>query len=89
VIPLVDLTADRLYPAISTFKRARTVMKTVVGQLDILETMTPMSFAAFRSRLETASGFQSAQFRALEFVVGQKRADLLKAVAELVGTPVR
>jgi tryptophan 2,3-dioxygenase len=73
-----DFTANDLFGAIATFKRARTVMKTVVGQLDILETMTPMSFAAFRSRLETASGFQSAQFRALEFVVGQKRADLLK-----------
>ena len=73
-----DFTANEPFAAIATFKRARTVMKTLVGQLDILETMTPMSFAGFRSRLETASGFQSAQFRALEFVLGQKRADLLQ-----------
>jgi tryptophan 2,3-dioxygenase len=72
-----DFTANDLFAAIATLKRARTVMKTLVGQLDILETMTPMSFAGFRSRLETASGFQSAQFRALEFVLGQKRAELL------------
>ena len=38
--------------------------------------MTPMSFSGFRGRLETASGFQSAQFRALEFVLGQKRAEI-------------
>jgi tryptophan 2,3-dioxygenase len=73
-----DFTANDLFGAIATWKRARTVMKTLVGQLDILETMTPMSFAGFRSRLETASGFQSTQFRALEFVLGQKRADLLR-----------
>ncbi len=73
-----DFTANELFAAIATLKRARTVMKTLVGQLDILETMTPMSFAGFRSRLETASGFQSAQFRALEFVLGQKRADVLR-----------
>jgi tryptophan 2,3-dioxygenase len=72
-------TANDLFGAIATFKRVRTVMKTLVGQLDILETMTPMSFAAFRVRLETASGFRSAQFRALEFVLGLKRRELLTA----------
>jgi tryptophan 2,3-dioxygenase len=71
-----DFSAGDLYGAIHTFKRARTVMKTLVGQLDIIETMTPMSFSSFRDRLETASGFQSAQFRELEFLLGQKRADL-------------
>jgi tryptophan 2,3-dioxygenase len=71
-----DFSANDLYGAIHTFKRCRTVMKTLVGQLDILETMTPMSFSSFRDRLETASGFQSAQFRELEFVLGQKRSDL-------------
>jgi tryptophan 2,3-dioxygenase len=71
-----DFTANDLYAAIHSFKRVRTVMKTLVGQLDILETMTPMSFSSFRDRLETASGFQSAQFRELEFLLGQKRSDL-------------
>jgi tryptophan 2,3-dioxygenase len=72
-----DFTSNDLFGAIGAFKRVRTVMKTLVGQLDILETMTPMSFSAFRDRLETASGFQSAQFRALEFLLGQKRPELL------------
>ncbi len=62
--------AADLFGAIATFKRVRTILKTLVGQLDILETMTPMSFSAFRERLETASGFQSAQFRELEFAAG-------------------
>ncbi len=59
---------------LSTLKRVLTILKTLVGQVDILETMTPMSFASFRSRLESASGFQSAQFRELEFMLGKKHA---------------
>ena len=73
-----DFSEKDLYGAIHTFKRMRTVMKTLVAQLDILETMTPMSFASFRDRLEDASGFQSVQFRQLEFVLGYKRAETLK-----------
>ncbi len=72
-----DLSAGRLFDAIATLKRVRTIVKTLVGQLDILETMTPLSFAAFRERLETASGFQSVQFRELEFALGSKRAATL------------
>ena len=53
-------------------------MKTLVSQLDILETMTPMSFSSFRGRLETASGFQSVQFRELEFILGMKQVEHLK-----------
>jgi tryptophan 2,3-dioxygenase len=75
-----DFTGNDPYGAIHTFKRARTVMKTLVGQLDILETMTPMSFSSFRDRLETASGFQSTQFRELEFALGFKRPATLKFV---------
>lgn len=73
-----DFSANNLFGAIHTFKRVRTILKTLVGQLDILETMTPMSFASFRDRLETASGFQSMQFRELEFVLGYKRKAVLK-----------
>jgi tryptophan 2,3-dioxygenase len=73
-----DFKAGRLFEAIATFKRVRTVMKTMVEQVDIVETLTPMSFNSFRDRLETASGFQSAQFRELEFLLGYKRAAMLK-----------
>ena len=52
--------------ALHTMKRIRTILKTMVSQIDILETMTPMSFESFRDRLSTSSGFQSAQFREFE-----------------------
>jgi tryptophan 2,3-dioxygenase len=80
-----DFRAGHLYGAIATFKRVRTVMKVMVEQIDILETLTPMSFNSFRDRLETASGFQSSQFREFEFLLGYKRADLLRY--QQAGTP--
>jgi tryptophan 2,3-dioxygenase len=73
-----DFQNTRLYGAIATFKRVRTIMKVMVEQIDILETLTPMSFRSFRDRLETASGFQSGQFREFEFLLGYKRADMLR-----------
>ena len=75
-----DFSAGDLFGAIHTFKRVRTIMKVLVAQIDILETMTPSSFSSFRDRLETASGFQSVQFRELEFVLGYKRAATLHYV---------
>lgn len=55
-----------------TLKRVLTILKVLVSQLDVLETMTPTQFLTFRERLESASGFQSDQFRALEFSLGRK-----------------
>ncbi len=49
-----------------------TIFKTLVAQIDVLETMTPLDFLSFRDRLESGSGFQSHQFRELEFVMGFK-----------------
>jgi tryptophan 2,3-dioxygenase len=60
------------------------ILKTVVAQIDVLETMTPLDFLSFRSFLEDASGFQSVQFREMEFALGYKRKDILDA---LEGTP--
>lgn len=73
-----DFDAGDTFGAIATFKRICTIMKTLVGQLDILETMTPLSFSSFRDRLESSSGFQSVQFREFEFVLGYKRPDMLQ-----------
>ncbi|HET9235436.1 MAG TPA: tryptophan 2,3-dioxygenase family protein [Candidatus Eisenbacteria bacterium] len=73
----VDFHENRLFEAIHTMKRLRTIMKILVAQLDILETMTPMSFTSFRDRLDTASGFQSFQFREIEYLLGYKRANML------------
>jgi tryptophan 2,3-dioxygenase len=72
-----ELSEGDLYGSIAGFQRVRTVMKTLVAQLDILETMTPMSFASFRDRLDTSSGFQSYQFREVEFILGYKRPEVL------------
>ena len=72
-----DFSAGDLFGASHTFKRVRTIMKVLVAQVDILETMTPSSFSSFRDRLETASGFQSVQFREIEFALGYKRASTL------------
>jgi tryptophan 2,3-dioxygenase len=82
-----DFSAGDLFASIATLKRMRMVLKTLVAQIDILETMTPMSFLAFRSRLETASGFQSEQFRELEFVLGHKRPEMLRHQPD--GSPAR
>jgi tryptophan 2,3-dioxygenase len=49
--------------ALSILGRIRTIMKVCVAQVDILETMTPLQFNAFRGYLASSSGFQSAQFR--------------------------
>jgi tryptophan 2,3-dioxygenase len=73
-----DFRAGNTYGAIATFKRVRTIMKVMVEQIDIIETLTPTSFNSFRDRLDTASGFQSYQFREFEFVLGYKRAEMLR-----------
>lgn len=62
------------YRAQHSLKRILTILKVLVAQLDILETMTPLEFQSFRARLDAASGFQSDQFRQLEFVLGNKSA---------------
>ena len=66
------LAADHTSRAQHTFKRVLTILKVMVAQLDILETMTPLEFLSFRARLEAASGFQSDQFRQIEFMLGAK-----------------
>jgi len=66
------LAADDPHRAQHSLKRILTILKVLVAQLDILETMTPLEFQSFRARLEEASGFQSDQFRQLEFVLGNK-----------------
>ena len=80
---LAALDDDDLPKVYATLKRILTILKVQVAQIDILETMTPVSFISFRSRLEAASGFQSPQFRELEFVLGKR---LRGMVAHHAGT---
>ena len=54
----------------------------MVAQLDILETMTPLEFLSFRERLDAASGFQSDQFRQIEFLLGVKSEQAIQRFPE-------
>ena len=58
--------------ALTLLGRIRTIMKVCVAQVDILETMTPLQFNAFRGYLSSSSGFQSAQFRKVEAILGRR-----------------
>ncbi len=67
-----SLEANQHPRVAATLKRILTILKTLVAQIDILETITPVSFMSFRDYLESASGFQSYQFREFEFICGNK-----------------
>ncbi|MFM1953491.1 MAG: hypothetical protein RL187_700 [Actinomycetota bacterium] len=66
------LESGDTHRSLALLGRVRSIMKTCVQQIDILETMTPLQFQSFRARLSSASGFQSAQFRELEAVLGRR-----------------
>jgi tryptophan 2,3-dioxygenase len=67
-----QLTGDRVTDAMRTLGRMLAVLKTIVGQVDVLETMTPSQFTAFRGGLDASSGFESVQFRELEVLLGRR-----------------
>ncbi|HJP95542.1 MAG TPA: tryptophan 2,3-dioxygenase family protein [Pyrinomonadaceae bacterium] len=71
------LEEDRLPAATRALKRVVEIEKLLLNQIHILETMTPISFLAFRDQLNPASGFQSMQFREIEFSSGLKDKDIL------------
>ena len=62
-------------------RRVVSILHVLVGQIHVLESMRPVDFLAFRSRLNPASGFQSAQFREVELVLGLKDPALMKRLA--------
>ena len=70
-----QLEAGNSAGALHTARRIAKILKTIVGQLDVLETMTPRQFAGFRPELGSSSGFQSEQFRELEAVLGRRDLD--------------
>ncbi len=78
----LDRLRDRLFDgdtpaALATLRRMLAILKTVVAQVDVLETLTPRGFLTFRDRLDAASGFQSAQFRELEAMLGRRDRGML------------
>ena len=76
------LEQDESHRAQHTLKRILTILKVMVAQLDILETMTPLEFLSFRDRLDAASGFQSDQFRQIEFLLGVKSEHTLRRFSD-------
>ncbi len=59
-------------------RRAHSVERVLIGQVDVIDTMTPQDFLAFRNKLAPASGFQSAQFREIEFLSGLRDPGYLR-----------
>jgi tryptophan 2,3-dioxygenase len=71
------LTEDELAPALKCLARVKNIQRTLTEQWSVLATLTPREYAQFRGVLGNASGFQSHQYRAVEFILGNKNAAML------------
>ena len=76
------MEADRLGPALKAIARVARVQSQLIQSWDVLSTLTPADYAAFRGALGTSSGFQSLQYRLLEFILGRKDRRVLAAHAD-------
>jgi tryptophan 2,3-dioxygenase len=76
---LAAMREDRAAAAARSLSRVVEIEKLLVSQIHILETMTPINFLGFRDQLNPASGFQSMQFREVEFASGLKDEAVLRA----------
>ena len=72
------LAADDLAPALKRLARIKHIQHTLTDQWSVLATLTPSEYAEIRPFLATSSGFQSAQYREVEFLLGNKDADMIK-----------
>jgi tryptophan 2,3-dioxygenase len=72
------LADDDLAPALKCLARVKNIQRTLTEQWSVLATLTPREYAQFRGALGNASGFQSHQYRAVEFILGNKNAAMLK-----------
>ena len=70
--PVVNDNSPEMQTVVHRLKRVVTILKVLVQQIDIMETMTPMDFLDFRDMLRPASGFQSYQFKVIEAKLGLK-----------------
>ncbi len=69
---------DEIAPSLKMFSRVARIHRQMMNAWDVLTTLTPVDYLKFRDKLGRSSGFQSYQFRALEFTIGNKNAVLLK-----------
>jgi tryptophan 2,3-dioxygenase len=75
--------ADRLEPSFKIFARVAHIQRMLFEQWSVLETLTPNEYLEFRDTLGSASGFQSFQYRAVEFLLGNKDPDALRPFAHV------
>ena len=75
---VANVAADRLPEAFKMLARVSRIMEQLVHAWDVLATMTPPEYSAIRPYLSNSSGFQSAQYRRIEFLLGNKNAAMLK-----------
>ncbi len=75
---IANVAADRLPPAFKMLARVSKIMEQLVHAWDVLATMTPPEYSALRPYLARSSGFQSYQYRQIEFLLGNKNAAMLK-----------
>jgi len=75
---IANLAADELGTAFKMLARVSRIMEQLVHAWDVLATMTPPEYSAIRPYLANSSGFQSAQYRCIEFALGNKNAAMLK-----------
>lgn len=73
----VWLRADQLAPALKSIARVKHIQRTLTEQWSVLATLTPTEYAEFRNFLGNSSGFQSYQYRAVEFILGNKNRRML------------
>ncbi|HWP94775.1 MAG TPA: tryptophan 2,3-dioxygenase [Gammaproteobacteria bacterium] len=73
-----NVQRDELEPCFKILARVKQVQLQLAGQWSVLETLTPSEYAEFRGVLGNASGFQSLQYRALEFLLGNKHPALVE-----------
>ncbi|MBS0213648.1 MAG: tryptophan 2,3-dioxygenase [Proteobacteria bacterium] len=78
---LVNLREDRIGPCFKMFARIKQVQQQLTGMWSVLETLTPSEYLRFRDTLGPSSGFQSLQYRLVEFSLGNKNADMLAMFA--------
>ena len=75
---IASVAADDLQPAIKMLSRVSKIMEQLVHAWDVLATMTPPEYTAIRPYLGGSSGFQSWQYRCIEFACGNKKASMLE-----------
>ncbi|MDB6163125.1 MAG: tryptophan 2,3-dioxygenase, partial [Xanthomonadaceae bacterium] len=78
---IAHLQRDELGPCQKIFARCKTVLKQLTEMWSVLETLTPSEYMKFRPILGPSSGFQSVQYRTMEFLLGNKNAAMLKVFA--------